>query len=345
MFSSTEMLVQGWPQICQEIMILMRSKDSGPQSGGLSTALSKKLVKVGSGDCDWFDFTQLATDRELRAAVPEWTHTAQSTFGPPMGRFGAAAILAALCSQLCLYGSNNSGGYFQYAARSNQEEGLGTETGWRSGRRRSSCCGGVHLLNRLDETFGTRTLRSSSCRYGLLTRTSGSRVHLLTAGLWCRKASVRMSMRGFASCTCSSSKEEWAHFRLLRPSQTRQYGSDRSQLAASRRIPSVSSSSSSSDSIAECVNRQAKTLHSELCAIRAQACISPHTRAPLSLHCLCDSGRAAAMSCCDGQPGPARTLSELPRQHSCITGGHRSRGKSTPNLYAVPRARPALGGW
>jgi hypothetical protein len=52
LFSSTEMLVQGWPQIWQGQMILMRRKDSGPQSGGLSMALHKKLVKVGSGDCD-----------------------------------------------------------------------------------------------------------------------------------------------------------------------------------------------------------------------------------------------------------------------------------------------------
>ena len=37
--------------------------------------LGKKLVKVGSGDCDWFDFTQRATDRELRSAVPEWAHS------------------------------------------------------------------------------------------------------------------------------------------------------------------------------------------------------------------------------------------------------------------------------
>ena len=234
-------------------------------------ALSKGLVKVEHGDDHQFDFTQLATDRELRSAVPEWTHTAQSTFGPPMGRFGVAAILAALCSSLCLYSSSGSGDDFQYAAR-----------------------------NRLDETFGTRALCSSFCRYGLLTRTSGTQC--------CRAIST-----GAGS---------------FRTSQKRQCGSDCSQPAASRRIPSVSSSSIS-DSIAECVNRLVKTLYRELCSIRAQAFNSLHTGALLPLYCLCDSGRAAAMSCCDGQLGPARTLSELPRQHSFITGGYRSWGKTT----------------
>ena len=52
-----------------------------------------------------------------------------------MGRFGAAAILAALCPALCLYGSRErSGGDFQYAAR-----------------------------NKLYDTFGTKTMGSSLC--------------------------------------------------------------------------------------------------------------------------------------------------------------------------------------
>ena len=69
LISGTKVLAQDQEQGCSQIqkcwckvghkfgqgkMILMRSKDSGPQSCGLSTALSKKLVKVGYGDCDWF---------------------------------------------------------------------------------------------------------------------------------------------------------------------------------------------------------------------------------------------------------------------------------------------------
>ena len=181
-----------------------------------------------------------------------------------MGQFGTAAILAALCSQLCLYSSNNSGGYFQYAARSNQEEGLGTGTEWRSGRRRSLCCGGVHLLSRLDETFGTRTLRSSSCRYGQVTRSAGSRVHLLTAGLRGQKASVSNGAAHVRSGQRVISKEEWAHFRFLSLSQTRQYGNNGSRPTASRRIPSVGSISS--DLITECVNQLVKTFCRELCS-------------------------------------------------------------------------------
>ena len=115
-----------------------------------------------------------------------------------------------------------------------------------------------------------------------------------------------------------------------------------------------SSSSSSSDSeLAECVNYQVKyqhecnnygvkTLYRELCSSRARSCISPHTSAPLPLHCLCHSGRAAAMSCvqrtsidrqwgcvlrcpgtscCSAQLGATRTSGELLRQRNCITRG------------------------
>ena len=42
-----------------------------------------------------------------------------------MGQFGLAAILAALCSSLCLYGSSNSGGDLKYAARSRLDITLG----------------------------------------------------------------------------------------------------------------------------------------------------------------------------------------------------------------------------
>jgi hypothetical protein len=253
-----------------------------------------------------------------------------------MGRFGAAAILAALCSQLCLYGSGNSVGDFQHAARSNQEEGLGTEAEWRSGQRRSLCYGGVHLLDRLEQTFGTRTLRSSSCRYGQVTRSAGTRVHLLTAGLWgfIEGASVSNGATHVRSGQRVISKEEWAHLRVLSPSQTRRYGNHGSRPTASRSIPSVGSIRS--DLITECVNQLVKTFCRELCSTWAWSRITRHIRAPLSLHYLCDSGRAAVMSCWDGQPGSARTLSELPLQHSCITGGHRSRGKSIPNTNLLP---------
>ena len=80
-----------------------------------------------------------------------------------MGRFSVAAILAALCPQLCLYSSSNSSSYFQCTVCSNQEEGLGTGAGWCSGQQCSSCCGGVHLLNRLDDTFSPRTMGSLLC--------------------------------------------------------------------------------------------------------------------------------------------------------------------------------------
>ena len=71
----------------------------------------------------------------------------------------------------------------------------------------------------------------------------------------------------------------------------------------------VGNSTSSSDSkLAECVkyqvkcqhecnNHGVKTLDRQLCSIRARSRTSPHIRAPLPLHCLCHSGRAAVMSC------------------------------------------------
>ena len=42
-----------------------------------------------------------------------------------MGQFSLAAILAALCSSLCLYGSSSSGGDLKYAARIMLEVALG----------------------------------------------------------------------------------------------------------------------------------------------------------------------------------------------------------------------------
>ena len=86
LISGTKVLAQDQEQGCSQIrkcwckvghkfgqvkMIYMRSKNSGPiqdrkvadeqmlvgpgpQSGRLLLALGKKLVKVGSGDCDWF---------------------------------------------------------------------------------------------------------------------------------------------------------------------------------------------------------------------------------------------------------------------------------------------------
>ena len=169
-----------------------------------------------------------------------------------MGRFGAAAILAALCSALCLPGSGGKRRRIQYAAR-----------------------------NKLNDTFGPRTM--------------GSWLFFLLG--------VRGEDLGIADLS----------------------GCRRS----GRR--SFSSSHNDSDSIAVCVNQLVKTFCRELCSTWAWSRISRHIRAPLSLHYLCDSGRAAVRSCWDGQPGSARTLGELPLQHSCITGGHRSRGKSTPN--------------
>ena len=44
-----------------------------------------------------------------------------------MGQFGVAAILAALCPSLCLYGSSNSGGDLKYAARNKLDNTLGLE--------------------------------------------------------------------------------------------------------------------------------------------------------------------------------------------------------------------------
>ena len=234
----------------------------------------------------------------LISTVPAVQGSSVRYLGPPIGRFSVAAILAALCSSLCWYGSSNSGGDFKYAAR-----------------------------NKLDDTFGTRTLCSSFCRYGLLTRTSGS---------WFISAQLENVAEVLRSAV-----PEWAA-RFLRSSQKRQCGSDCSRLAVSRRIPSdSSSSSSSSDSkFAECKNYEVKTPHRELCSIRARAFNSPHTCAPLPLHCLCDSGRAAAMSGCNGQPGATRTSSELPRQHSCITRGSCSRRskncKSEPGAPYAP---------
>ena len=45
-----------------------------------------------------------------------------------MGPFGVAAILAALCSSLCLYGSSSGGGDLKFAARIKSEVTFGTRT-------------------------------------------------------------------------------------------------------------------------------------------------------------------------------------------------------------------------
>ena len=191
-----------------------------------------------------------------------------------MGRFGAAAILAALCSALCLYGSTGKRRRLQYAAR-----------------------------NKLNDTFDPRTM--------------GSWLFFLLG--------VRGEDLGIADLS----------------------GCRRS----GRR--SFSSISNDSDSIAECVSNKVKyqhdntyhgvkTLARRLCSIRARSFTSPHIRAPLSLHCLCDSGHAASMgcgqhtsidlpksvilrcpgaSCCSAQLGATRTLGEPLRQRNCITRG------------------------
>jgi len=83
---------------------------------------------------------------------------------------------------------------------------------------------------------------------------------------------------------------------------------------------SFSISHKDSDSIAECVSIKVKeqhdntyhgvkTLARRLCSIRARSFTSPHIRAPLPLHCLCDSERAASMGC--GQ-------TSTDRQQGCV---------------------------
>ena len=159
-----------------------------------------------------------------------------------MGRFGAAAILAALCSALCLPGSGGKRRRLQYAAR-----------------------------NKLNSTFDPRTM--GSWLFFLL----GVRGEdLIIADLsGCRRSGRR----------------------------------------------SFSSSHNDSDSIAECVSIKVKeqhdntyhgvkTLARRLCSIRARSFTSPHIRAPLPLHCLCDSERVASMSC--GQQ------TSTDRQQGCV---------------------------
>ena len=149
-----------------------------------------------------------------------------------MGRFGAAAILAALCSALCLYGSGGKRRRLQYAAR-----------------------------NKLNDTFDPRTM--------------GSWLLFLLG--------VRGEDLGIAD------------------------------LSGCRRSGRRSFSSSHNDSdskSAECVNQLVKTFCRELCSTWAWSRVSRHIRAPLSLHCLCDSGRAVSMGC--GQ----QTSSD--RQQGCV---------------------------
>ncbi len=210
-----------------------------------------------------------------------------------MGRFGAAAILAALCSALCLPGSGGKRRRFQYAAR-----------------------------NKMNDTFDPRTM--------------GSWLFFLLG--------VRGEDLGLADL-----------------SGCRRRG---------RR--SFSSSHNDSDSIAECVSNKVKqqhdntyhgvkTLARRLCSIRARSFTSPHIRAPLPLHCLCDGGRAASTgcgqhttidlpksvilrcpgaSCCRGQLGATRTLGEPLRQRNCITRGS-AHGATDP--ASSPRGVLPLG--
>ena len=189
-----------------------------------------------------------------------------------MGQFGVAAILAALCSSLCLYGSSGKRRGLRYAAR-----------------------------HKSDDTFGPRTMGSLLC------------------------SMLRVNTPG---------RDD--HSSVL------------------RRVGCVSGGSSSNDlELTECVSNKVKyqhdntyhgvkTLARRLCSIRARSFTSPHIRAPLPLHCLCDSERAASMgcgqhtsidlpksvilrcpgaSCCSAQLGATRTLGELLRQRNCITRG------------------------
>ena len=112
---------------------------------------------------------------------------------------------------------------------------------------------------------------------------------------------------------------------------------------------SFSISHKDSDSIAECVSIKVKeqhdntyhgvkTLARRLCSIRAQSSISPHIRAPPSLHCLCDRQRGLWATFLNRSPpgrdlelprdellqcaaGTTRTLGEPLRQRNCITRG------------------------
>ena len=210
-----------------------------------------------------------------------------------MRRFGAAAILAALCSALCLPGSGGKRRRLQYAAR-----------------------------NKLNDTFDPRTM--------------GSWLFFLLG--------VRGEDLGIADLS----------------------GCRRS----GRR--SFSSSHNDSDSIAECVSNKVKqqhdntyhgvkTLARRLCSIRARSFTSPHIRAPLPLHCLCDSERAASMGCgqhtsidlpksvilrcpgasfCSAQLGATRTLGEPLQQRNCITRGS-AHGATDP--ASSPRGVLPLG--
>ena len=125
-----------------------------------------------------------------------------------MGRFGVAAILAALCSSLCLYGSSRSGGDFKYAAR-----------------------------NKLDDTFSPRTMGSLLCSLLASKRTGNHR--------W---GSTRGWQQWHSSSSSDSELGQCANYRVKYQHEYNNHG--------------------------------VKTLYSELCSSRAQACVSSHTRAP-----------------------------------------------------------------
>ena len=169
-----------------------------------------------------------------------------------MGQFSIGAILAVLCSQLCLYGSRGKRRRLQYAAR-----------------------------NRLGATFGPRTMGSLLCS-------------------------------------------------LLVSKRTTQLGGTTGFITGR-----VRSSIGSNDlELAECVSNKVKCQHENygvtlfrlLCSIWARSRTSPHIRAPLPLHCLCDSGRAVSMGC--GQ----QTSSD--RQQGCVwrcSGGQAAAVRSEGN--------------
>ena len=169
-----------------------------------------------------------------------------------MGRFGIAAILAALCSSLCLYGSSGSGGDLKIGAR---------VTSWRK------------------HSVQGQWLHCPA--HGLRVSAPAITDDSIRCQRWC----------GSSSSSCSDSKsDERANYQVN-------------------------------------YQHKVKTLHRELCSPQAQACISPHTHAPLPLHCLCDSGT----SCCKAQLGLHRHWANSCGSATASTGGYRSRAKTLPS--------------
>ena len=103
---------------------------------------------------------------------------------------------------------------------------------------------------------------------------------------------------------------------------------------------SFSISHKDSDSIAECVSIKVKeqhdntyhgvkTLARRLCSIRARSFTSPRIRAPLSLHCLCDSQRGLWATYLNRPPVGLRL--EVPRDEllQCAAGGYTGIGRTS----------------